>query len=239
MATSGMGEILAKDINVADRSETDEVCVWPYFYLPTLRQQQQHWRSTSTLDFNFTTVVGSFFAWLQSPCLSELYCKPSCCTDPASVSPTQRVRDFPNKALAVSVGKLFCSACGEEHSRKHSIVRSHLESNKHQHGKQAFAQKETQERDIANALKDYDGQVQPTRETLPEVQSFQSEGGLVLLGSGIPLNILHYFHEVLEEHAYKHQAKIYKTNFLSIIWWHNPIGLIFSSHCLLHDRVED
>ena len=40
--------------------------------------------------------------------------KPSCTTDPKSVTPMQRVREFSKEELTQSAGKLFCNACREE-----------------------------------------------------------------------------------------------------------------------------
>ena len=64
--------------------------------------------------------------------------KPACSTDPTSVSPTHRARNFPHECLIVSVGKLFCSACREELSR---IVKAHVECSKHKCSKEAIGQK--------------------------------------------------------------------------------------------------
>ena len=67
--------------------------------------------------------------------------KPACSTDPTSVSPTHRARDFPHECLIVSAGKLFCSACREELSLKRSIVKAHVECSKHKRSKEAIGQK--------------------------------------------------------------------------------------------------
>ena len=44
--------------------------------------------------------------------------KPSRSTDPKSVTPMQRVLEFPKEELTQSAGKLFCNACREELSLK-------------------------------------------------------------------------------------------------------------------------
>ena len=62
--------------------------------------------------------------------------KPSCSTDPKSVSVTQRVNEFPGEMLTNSAGKLFYSVCREELSLKLSIMKSHVESAKHARNKQ-------------------------------------------------------------------------------------------------------
>ena len=129
--------------------------------------------------------------------------KPSCSTDPASISPAERVREFPNKALTVSAGKLFCSACREV-SLKRSIIKSHIKSAKHQRGQTAVARKQAREKDIVEALKDYSKQSHPAGETLPEPQRvFRVKVMMSFLRAGVPLSKLQHFCEVLEEHAYK------------------------------------
>ena len=52
-------------------------------------------------------------------------------SDPKSVAPLQRVREFPDELLTVSVGRLFCTACREELSLKASVIRYHVHSDKH------------------------------------------------------------------------------------------------------------
>ena len=53
-------------------------------------------------------------------------------------------------------------------------------------------------------MKDYDRQVHPTGETLPEVQRvFRVKVVSSFLRAGVPLNKLQYFREVLQNHAYR------------------------------------
>lgn len=130
--------------------------------------------------------------------------KPSCSSDPKSVTPSQRVREFPNEELTQSAGKLFCNACREELSLKLSVVKLHIRSSKHRAGKEALAKKEARERDIARALVLYDRQEHPSGHTLPEPQRvFRVKVVSTFLKAGVPLNKLHHFRELLEQHAYK------------------------------------
>ncbi len=46
-------------------------------------------------------------------------------SEPKSVSPRDRVTEFPEEGLTVSNGKLFCSACREELSLRKNIVANH------------------------------------------------------------------------------------------------------------------
>ena len=96
--------------------------------------------------------------------------KPSCSTDPKSVTQLQRVQGFPDEGFTVPAGKLFWTACREELSLKLSIITNHVKSSKHVLGKEALPKREVRERDIAQAMKRYDQEVHPIRETLPESQ---------------------------------------------------------------------
>lgn len=75
--------------------------------------------------------------------------KPSCSTYLKTVNPAQRVKDFLNQALTVSVDKLFCSVCREELSLKRSIVKNCIDSTKHAQSKEHAHEKESGDRDIA------------------------------------------------------------------------------------------
>ena len=81
----------------------------------------------------------------RSALLTAKKSKPSCSTDPKSVTPIQRVREFPKEELSQSAGKLFCNACREEVSLKLSIVKLHVASGKHLAGKEALARREARE----------------------------------------------------------------------------------------------
>ena len=65
--------------------------------------------------------------------------------NPKTVSPSQRVSEFPDEQLAVVDGNLFCNGCREELSVKSSSLKNHFKSGKHQVGKLL---KETQKREI-------------------------------------------------------------------------------------------
>ena len=81
--------------------------------------------------------------------------KPACSTDPKLVTPSQRVKTFPDKTRTVSAEKLFCSACRVELSLKQSIIKNYKELCKHVQSKDALGKREIQERDIAQAMKEY------------------------------------------------------------------------------------
>ncbi len=91
-------------------------------------------------------------------------------TDPKSVIPAQRVREFPTKQLTVTAGKLFCTACREELGLKRSMIQGHFKAAKHADGKKRLEHKEARERDITVALRKHDQEVHQKGETLPESQ---------------------------------------------------------------------
>ena len=63
--------------------------------------------------------------------------RPRCASNPGpgSVTPAQRVKEFPKEELKVSAGKVFCNACREELSTKKSTIENHVGSSKHTAGK--------------------------------------------------------------------------------------------------------
>ena len=97
----------------------------------------------------------------------------SASSEPKSVTPQQRVKEFRGENLVVSRGKLFCSVCREEISLKSSSVKKHLRSAKHAEGKEKIAKKDKREQEIAIALKAHNEEIR--RESSSRTTSFQSE----------------------------------------------------------------
>ena len=91
--------------------------------------------------------------------------KPTCSTDPKGVSAAQRAKEFAGEMITVSTGKLFCSACREELSLKHSIIKGHVQSAKHAQHKKQLAEKRSREHDISKAFKAYEQEVHPVGES--------------------------------------------------------------------------
>ena len=56
-------------------------------------------------------------------------------SNPKTVKPAERVREFPGEHLTVSGGKLFCKTCRESLGLKKSILASHINCAKHLHSK--------------------------------------------------------------------------------------------------------
>ena len=131
-------------------------------------------------------------------------CRGALASDPKGVSPAQRVKEFPVEPLTVSRGNLFCSACREQLSLKRSILKNHVESQKHQKCKERLARKGERERDIASSLKKYNDEVHPRGETLPEQQQvYRVMVVRTFLKAGVPLSKVEKFRDIFEENAFR------------------------------------
>ncbi len=125
-------------------------------------------------------------------------------SEPRSVTPLQRVREFAGEQLVIRSSKLFCNACREELSLKSSSIKNHVRSSKHVEGKQKLARREAREQDIATALRAHNAEEHLVGEHLPEAQQvFRVKVVTAFLRSGVPLNKLHYFREPFEEGGYR------------------------------------
>ena len=114
--------------------------------------------------------------------------------DPKGVTPTQRVKEFPNECLSVSANKLFCVACREEVALKLSIIKGHVVSSKHENGKLKLHSNEAQEKDIVKSLQAYDVEAHGRGETLPENHRVHRVKVLMaFLRAGILLNKMEHF----------------------------------------------
>ena len=138
------------------------------------------------------------------PSERKRYKPPSRSCDPKRVTPTQRLREFPDQSLVVSSGKLFCTACREEVALKKSIIDLHCRSEKHTRGKIKLATKEKREQDIVKALGAYDKEIHPVGESLPTDQRvFRVKVVSTFLKAGVPLNKIDTFRDLLEEGGYR------------------------------------
>ena len=104
--------------------------------------------------------------------------------------------------LTVSHGHLFCLACHKQLSLKRSILKNHVESQKHQKYKERLARKEERERNIASSLRKYNDEVHPRGETLPEQQQvYRMKVVSTFLKAGVPLSKVDKFRDLFEENA--------------------------------------
>ena len=109
-------------------------------------------------------------------------------SDPKSVLPSDRVRQYPNQQLTVSAGKLFCHACREELSLKKSVIGHHTSSAKNKASVTKVLAREKSDNSIVDALKRYED-VQHKGETLlNETKVFRVKVVTTLLRDGIALN---------------------------------------------------
>lgn len=138
------------------------------------------------------------------PPVGKRQCKGTVASDPKSVEPKKRVREFPNEMLKVSAGTLFCEACREELGLKKSTIQNHVKSQKHVDSKKKRKMKEAREQDIAMALTKYNEKEHLRGETLPEEQQvYRVKVVTAFLRAGIPLSKLDSFREILEENAHR------------------------------------
>ena len=113
-------------------------------------------------------------------------------TEPKSVTPLQRVREFPDELLTVSGGKLFCSACREGLGLKASVIRLHIKSLKHQNGKERVSKKDARERDIAEAFVTYNQEAHLAGGTIPtDQQVYRIKVVTAFLRAGVSLSSEH------------------------------------------------
>ncbi|KAK3730067.1 hypothetical protein QZH41_009898 [Actinostola sp. cb2023] len=79
-----------------------------------------------------------------------------------------RIREFKDEPFRNSNNKLFCDACREEISEKASIIKCHVESQKHKSGVERLAKKKKKDITVLDAMKKYDQEVHPKGEMLSD-----------------------------------------------------------------------
>ncbi len=124
-------------------------------------------------------------------------------TDPKSVTPATRIKEFPNECLAVRSGKLFCTACREELALKKSTVKNHIVcGDKHQKSKKKLESKAAKERDLTELLTSYDKEVQPSGTSVSmEDRVYRAKVVEQFLHAGIPISKIDSLRSLLEENA--------------------------------------
>ena len=184
--------------------------------------QDQTSRSRSATMSPPTVEVVSLLSRLKSPTPSDLSRKRKTATnpplrgkrrsrgstsaEPKSIQPHQRVQQFPSEPLRVKTEnkRLFCEACREELSLKHSVLCNHMKSTKHIEGKKRLESKVAREKSIAEALKKHNEESHLRGETLPDSQQvYRVKVVTCFLRAAVPLRKLDCFRELLEEHAYR------------------------------------
>ena len=116
--------------------------------------------STASASSSVSNTV-SLLSRLKSPQLSELARKQKVCNNPPpkgakrskgrnvgdlkSISPSERLKQFPEENFKITNNKLFCTACREPLSTKKRVIEGHIKSSKHVKGKEKLASKEARE----------------------------------------------------------------------------------------------
>lgn len=115
-----------------------------------------------------------------------------------------RIREFKDEPFRKSNNKLFCEACREELSEKASIIKRHVDSQKHKSGVEKIAKKKKRDLTVLDAMKNYDKEVHPKGEMLSDNQRvFRVRVLKTFLKAGVPLQKMDDFRELLEEGGYR------------------------------------
>ena len=124
-------------------------------------------------------------------------------SDPKTVFPSTRVKEFPGECLEVRLGKLFCVACREELLLKKSTIKNHIYSgNKHSDAKARLAKKEARERDIADRLVVHDKEEQPAGTSVSMAERvYRVKVVENFLRAGIPLSKVDTLRALPEENG--------------------------------------
>ena len=77
----------------------------------------------------------------------------TCASDPKSITPQQRVKQYNDECFSVANNKLFCLACREELSIKNSVIIGHIKSSKHNAGKDRLQSQKKRDMEIMKPLK--------------------------------------------------------------------------------------
>ena len=125
-------------------------------------------------------------------------------SNPRTIKPQQRVREYPKEPFTVASGKLFCQGCREELPLKKSSIEYHIKSGKHDDGKKKLQKRKANDLDIAQSLMKYNKEVHGRGETLPEQQQvFRVKVVKSFLQAGVPLGKIAHFRALFEETGYR------------------------------------
>ena len=138
-------------------------------------------------------------------------------SDPVSVSPSARVKEFSGVYLTVRNKKFFCAACHEELALKKSTIKTHIETGtKHQNSKRKLEAKKAKERDLTDFLQTYDKEVQPAgRQVSMEERVYRAKVVEQFLKAGIPLRKIDSLRELLEENAFRLTHSSHLSDYIS------------------------
>jgi len=153
-------------------------------------------------------------------------------SDP-ELSPLVRLREFPDRGLTISAGKLFCTICRKEVAVKKSTVEKHLDSDLHKQNKEAI-DKEKEKQAIITQLfvrQCEQGGPTPSGSSLPLPQiAFRAVVLEVFLRAGTPLSRFEIFRPLLEKAGYALTTAGHLSEFTSLI--------LEKERFLLRDRLK-
>ena len=145
-------------------------------------------------------------------------CASSSSSEPKSISPSQRVKEYPAEPFDVSSGKLFCYGCREEVNIKSTVINNHIHSKKHQIGKAKLEVREGQERDIADALLAHNEEEHLRGGMLPQtVQVYRVKVVMCFLHAGVPLSKIDCFRDLFEENRYRLTDRSHMFDYIPFI----------------------
>ena len=99
-----------------------------------------------------------------------------------------RMREFKDEPFRKSNNKLLCEVCREGLSEKASIIKRHVDSQKHKSGVEKIAKKKKRDLTVLDAMKNYDKEVHPKGEMLSHNQGvFIVRVLKTFLKAGVPL----------------------------------------------------
>ena len=210
-------------VNIMDETETVERPATPKSTTSTAStstSSSSSVPSTTTDISSSSSTVTSLLSRLHRPTSSELSRKRkvdrnpppkgkkrsrgASASDPKSVTPSQRIRQYAGENLSVSNKKLFCLACREELSVKSSVINYHIKSTKHISGKKRLETQRKAELEIVESLRSRDALEHPKGESLPDNQRvYRVKVVRTFLSAGVALNKIPEFRDLLEEHAFR------------------------------------
>ena len=195
-------------VNIMDETETVERPATPKSTTSTAStstSSSSSVPSTTTDISSSSSTVTSLLSRLHRPTSSELSRKRkvdrnpppkgkkrsrgASASDPKSVTPSQRIRQYAGENLSVSNKKLFCLACREELSVKSSVISYHIKSTKHISGKKRLETQRKAELEIVESLRSRDALEHPKGESLPDNQRvYRVKVVRTFLSAGVALN---------------------------------------------------
>ena len=135
------------------------------------------------------------------------------------ISPHQRLAEFPYETLVVSSGKLFCEACHSVVNLKKSILKDHIDSEKHKAGTEERLQVDVRQQRLTQSWKTYQKR-QQLAGTVRRIEQHvrRIETTTAMMKVGIPLAKLDYLRPHLEHDSDRltfstHLSSLYSIHF--------------------------